>query len=158
VVRFQRAFILICFVLAMVAISPGNAIEFAREVQPILARHCLECHGPDKQKSGYRVDDQETAFRGGDSGSNAIVAGKSAASGLFQRITTTNSTEMMPPKGARLSAEEVASIRRWIDSGADWPAHFASLPTQPPVSSKHWSFQAIQRPAVPSPRHPRFGG
>ena len=137
----------------MVAICTGNAIEFARDVQPVLARHCLECHGPEKQKSGYRVDDKETAFRGGDSGSNAIVAGKSWASGLFQRITSTNAAEKMPPKGARLTSEEVASLRRWIDSGADWPLHLATFNSRASASPQHWSFQPIQRPAVPSTRN-----
>ena len=134
------------FVLSFATVSPARAIDFARDVQPILSSHCLKCHGPEKQKSGYRLDDKLVAFRGGDSGKAALVISNSAASALFQRITATNGDEMMPPKGERLSANEVAALRAWIDAGAPWPDQLATFNQQP---STHWSFQPIRRPEIP---------
>src|SRR6185503_2074825 len=92
-----------CFALAVFCSWPllpiaARGADFIRDVQPIFAAHCLKCHGPEKQKNGFRLDDAAVAFRGGDSGKAAIVASDSAASALFQRITTTNSDEIMPPK------------------------------------------------------------
>ena len=127
--------------------SPSaRAIDFARDIQPIFSQHCFKCHGSEKQKSGYRMDDRATAFRGGDSGKTAIVRNSSAASGLFQRITTSNADELMPPRGAGLSAREVAIVRAWIDSGAAWPAE---LSTSNSHRSTHWSFQPVRWPVPP---------
>ena len=49
------------------------APDFARDVRPIFERHCFGCHGPDKQKNGYRLDVRDTAIKGGDSGESAII-------------------------------------------------------------------------------------
>jgi hypothetical protein len=134
------------FGFSLMALPSAKAIDFARDVQPIFSRHCLKCHGPEKQKSGYRLDDKATAIRGGDSGKTAIMISNSAASGLFQRITTTNADEVMPPKGERLSSREVAAVRAWIDSGAGWPAELANIRSQ---LSTHWSFQPVWRSVPP---------
>lgn len=128
------------------ALPAANAIDFVRDVQPILSQRCLQCHGPEKQKSGYRVDERGTAFRGGDSGKAAIVASNSAASALFRRITTTVPEEMMPPKGERLPAKDLAVIREWIDSGALWPVGTAAGHSE---GSTHWSFRPLAQPRLP---------
>src|SRR6185503_4072774 len=120
---FTCAMLCSCLLLPFAA----RGVDFAREVQPIFAAHCLKCHGPEKQKNGFRLDDAAVAFRGGDSGKPAIVASNSITSGLFQRITTTNADEIMPPKGERLSAKDVATIRAWIDAGALWPTPLSTL-------------------------------
>ena len=130
-------------------------IDFAREVQPIFSEHCLKCHGPEKQKSGYRLDDKSVAIRGGDSGKPAIVISNSAASALVQRITTTNTDDMMPPKGERLSSDQIAAIRAWIDSGASWPNGLSTLDPQPSTFS-HWSFQLIRRAEIPRVKNPAW--
>src|SRR5258708_37888494 len=66
------------------------AVDFARDIQPIFAARCYDCHGEKKQKSGFRLDDKAVALRGGDSGKPAIVPGKSAESSLIHRITSTD--------------------------------------------------------------------
>lgn len=114
------------------------AVDFTRQVQPILIKRCSECHGPDKQKANLRLDRPADARRGGKSGAPALVAGKSAESELFRRVTAEDPTDLMPPKGERLSAEQVAVLRAWIDQGAVWPEE------QP-----HWAFLKPVRPRVP---------
>jgi len=147
--RFQRALFPIALSLSLTALPSVKAIDFVRDVQPIFSQHCLKCHGPEKQKNGYRLDEKLTAFRGGDSGKSAIVISNSASSALIRRIITTNADEMMPPKGERLPSREVASIRAWIDSGAAWPVALSTLNPQPSTRSSHWSFQPIGRRTPP---------
>ena len=148
--RLQRAFISYLFVPAAVTWSPANAVDFSRDIQPIFSGHCYKCHGTEKQKSSYRLDEKLTAFRGGDSGKPAIVVSNSTASALFQRIATSSTDEMMPPKGARLTSKEVLAVRAWIDSGAPWPD---TLGQSIRPSSTHWSFQPIRKPELPRVRN-----
>ncbi len=150
--RLRRAFIPILFGFSSAVFPSASAADFTHDVQPILSAHCVKCHGPEKQKSGYRLDDKVVAFRGGDSGKPAIVISNSFASGLIQRITTTNEDEMMPPKGERLSSNDVAAIRTWIDSGAVWSNQLSTLNSQFSNASKHWSFQPVHRPEIPKVR------
>src|SRR2546426_11376664 len=87
-----------------------SAIDFAKEIRPIIEKRCYECHGPQKQKSGLRLDRKSTALKGGDSGKPALVAGKSAESLLFQKVTSQDADEVMPPKGERLTSEQIALL------------------------------------------------
>ena len=51
----------------------AQPVDFAREVRPIFERSCLGCHGPEKQKSGFRLDVRDIAIKGGESGERAII-------------------------------------------------------------------------------------
>lgn len=113
-------------------------VDFAREIQPILVKRCSECHGPDKQKNNLRLDRKADALRGGKSGQPAIVAGSSAGSELFKRVTTQDPDDLMPPKGDPLRAEQIGLLKAWIDQGAVWPEE-----------KQHWAFIKPVRPAVP---------
>src|SRR4051794_18437257 len=90
-------------------------IDFAKDVQPILAERCYECHGEKKQKSDFRLDDRANAMKGGEVGKAPIVVGKSAESPLILRVSGTNPDEVMPPKGEKLSEAQVGILRAWID-------------------------------------------
>ena len=93
-------------------VAAGAAVDFVKDVRPILEEHCFDCHGEDKQKSRMRLDSAVGILRGGESGEPFIVAGKSAESYLLRRVTHENPKEAMPPKGSRLTAEEVAVLRK----------------------------------------------
>jgi mono/diheme cytochrome c family protein len=126
---------------ADVALPPAakTRIEFTRDIEPLLARRCLSCHGAQQQMSGLRLDQKEAALKGGAAGVD-IVPGKSAESRLI-RLVAGIGQKFMPPVGAHLTAEEVGLLRAWIDQGVEWTAR-----------APHWSFQKIQRPAVPAVR------
>jgi len=94
-------------------------VDFARDVRPIFEAHCFECHGPSQQMNGYRLDRRRDAMRIRDGGT-VIGPGNSAASRLYLRLTAAGYGAAMPPNG-RLSAEQIETIRRWIDEGAEWP-------------------------------------
>jgi cytochrome c553 len=121
------------------AAEPG-AIDFDRDVKPIFARHCVSCHGPDKQKNGLRLDRKADA-------ASSLVAGKSADSLLFQLVTGQDKDRPMPPKG-RLSDTEIATLKAWIDEGARWPEDGSGAHTD------WWSFRPLKKPAVPAGANP----
>src|SRR5438874_921654 len=95
------------------AASTANSVDFQKEIRPLFESRCFECHGPKKQKSGLRLDRKSSAFQGGDSGKPAIVPGKSAESVLLQKITSKDPDEVMPPKGAKLTAAETDLLKKW---------------------------------------------
>jgi hypothetical protein len=123
-------------------------VEFAKEVQPILQRRCYECHGPDKQKSGFRLDRAEAALRGGDNGVD-IVIGKSAESPLIQYVARLVPDKEMPPKGDPLTSDEVGILRAWIDQGAKWPSSTVVTASADPL--EWWSLQPLARLSPPQP-------
>ncbi|MBA3312381.1 MAG: DUF1553 domain-containing protein [Planctomycetaceae bacterium] len=123
------------------------AIDFARDVQPILKARCYECHDGAKQTAGYRLDVKSVALRGGESGEPAILPGKIAASELFRRVTSDDEAMQMPPEGERLSAKEIDVLKRWIDGGAAWPQELAG---EDPRKADHWAFSPPVRPELPS--------
>jgi ankyrin repeat protein len=99
---------------------PAKA-DFARDIQPILKDHCVECHGPSQQMRGLRLDRRRDAMpnRVGANGAR-IVPGNSAGSRLYHRVSGTEHGAQMPPAGP-LRPEQISIIKAWIDQGADWP-------------------------------------
>ena len=122
--------------------------DFATEVQPIFRERCESCHGERRQRGGLRLDHGASALRGGDSGP-AIRPGDSQGSELLGRVTSEEKRERMPPKGERLSAAEVRTLRRWIDAGAEWPPTNAEGEEDVRVASDHWAFRAPRRQEPP---------
>ncbi|HKI21718.1 MAG TPA: DUF1549 domain-containing protein, partial [Isosphaeraceae bacterium] len=120
------------------AADDAPAIDFNREIRPILAASCYQCHGPDhnKRKADLRLDTRDGLFRVADE-TAVIVAGKPEASGLFHRITTDDDLERMPPakSAARLTPAQIKLIERWIRQGAPWKGH--------------WSYIRLSRPKPP---------
>ncbi|MFO1436847.1 MAG: DUF1553 domain-containing protein [Verrucomicrobiaceae bacterium] len=119
------------------------AADFDREIRPLLQERCIECHGEKKQKGELRLDAKVHAFKGGHDGP-AILAGKADASPLFQRITSTDDDERMPPKGDGLKPEEIALLKSWIDSGAKWPENANDKAALTDKRLQHWSVQPIK--------------
>ena len=122
-------------------------IDFTKQVQPILAKKCFACHGPDEAESSLSFTDQKSAFAKADSGEHAIVAGNVDASQLFARITSTDEDHRMPPEGDALSPEEIAIIKAWIQEGAEWSKHWAFVPPSdfdpPAVDNADWKSNPI---------------
>ena len=114
------------------ASAPVLAVDFLREVQPILAEHCTLCHGADdkERQSGLRLDLLDGALKGGDSGTPAIVPGKPGESELIRRISSGSADEVMPPPDHNkpLSARQVETLKKWIEEGAKYEMHWAFAP------------------------------
>ena len=120
--------------------APAGAVQFNRDIRPILSEHCFSCHGPDvqKMKGGLRLDLREAALQPAKSGKTAIVPGDVAASELVHRLLTTDADELMPPPEAHkpLKPEQKALLQRWIAEGAGYQGH--------------WAYQPLVRPGLPS--------
>jgi hypothetical protein len=140
------------FVYGLVVNEAVAAIEYDRDIRPILSDNCYQCHGPDEKarKAKLRLDMKESAFRVED-GVAIIKPGKSAESALFRRITTQDLDDLMPPPKSnhKLTAKQIDLIKQWIDSGAKWSAHWAfnpiQLPKAPAVRNKVWPANEIDR-------------
>jgi len=101
---------------------PANrAVDFAKEIQPLLEASCVKCHGRGKAKGDWRLDTRETLLSPGSSGV-AVVPGKSAQSRFIHLVAGTDPDDVMPQKGTRLTPEQVGLLRAWVDQGAPWPA------------------------------------
>jgi mono/diheme cytochrome c family protein len=123
------------------------AVDFAKQVQPLFAAHCVKCHGANKQEGGLRLDHRRPALRGGDSGA-ILVPGKSGESAIIKRITSQDKSERMPPPdkaNKSLTAEQIALIRKWVDEGAVWPSDGKRLA----VKTDHWAYQPVKDVAPP---------
>ncbi len=135
--------------------SDAAAVDFRRDIGPILQQHCVKCHGSEKQQGGLRLDSRELAIRGGDSGEPAIVKLNATSSQLIRRVTATDRNERMPPEGDPLSAVQIELLRRWIDGGAVWPATDAPVAATPlelvvtQEDRQHWAFLPLQKVPVP---------
>ena len=125
------------------------AVDFDREIRPLLQERCVECHGPDKQKGELRLDAKVHAFKGGHDGP-AILAGNADASPLFQRVTSTDEDERMPPKGDPLTPAQLSLLSEWINSGAKWPENAADKAALIDPRLNHWSVQPIREDFPPN--------
>jgi len=128
------------------------AIQFSRDILPLLSDRCFHCHGPDAEtrQAGFRLDKRESAIGEADSGEHPIVPGKPETSELLRRIMAEDPDERMPPAGsgkARLTPQETTRLRNWISQGAKYEAHWAFVPprsTSPPtVKNQNWPQNAI---------------
>lgn len=121
-------------------------VDFEAEILPLLEENCLDCHGPDKQKSELRVDRRAILLKGGDSGLSSLVPGDPKGSYLIEVITESDPDKRMPPKGDPMTKEQVALLEKWITEGADWPGQ---MDTEHQETTELWSFQPVIRPEVP---------
>jgi len=120
--------------------SEQPRINFQKQIQPILAKKCYACHGPDVAESGLKFTSREAAFAETYSGLFAIVPGDVEESLIVERITTDDEFERMPPEGDPVTEEEAALITAWIEQGAPW--------------SDHWAFEPLSNPGPPEVDHP----
>ena len=125
--------------------------DFHRDIQPILSDRCFTCHGPDanKRQAGLRLDTREGTFGTSQSGATPVKPGDPDSSAILQRIESENKALRMPPAYLghdRLSDREISLIRRWIEAGAAYSAHWAFVapaePVLPTVSDPAW----VKRP------------
>jgi hypothetical protein len=128
--------------LALAHAATAAPVDFARDVRPILSGQCLQCHGPDEKarKAKLRLDVRDDAIKSG-----ALVPGKPEESELFKRVCSTDPDARMPPDKAKkpaLTADQIATLKRWIAEGAKY--------------TDHWSFAKLERPAAPEVPNPKF--
>ena len=129
------------------------AVDYMRDVRPILSENCYTCHGPDanQRKAGLRLDVRTVAVKRLKSGNLAIVPGDLKKSALVSRITSADPEEIMPPakSGKKLTEAQVETLKRWIEEGARFERHWMFVPPErpapPPAKRKGWVRNSIDR-------------
>ena len=112
---------------------PVMAVDYVKDIKPLLKERCISCHGTVKQKGDLRLD------------AGALIQ-KEVHHDLLERIASTDEDERMPPEGKRLTTEQIELLRQWIAVGAPFPKDEV-IPKKP---SEHWSFQPVQRSPLPA--------
>src|SRR5450432_535138 len=131
---------------------PVAAIDFQREIRPILSDSCFQCHGPDSstRMAGLRLDLKATVFEVRPHGA-PVVARNPEASLLYQRISAPTAARRMPPERAHkdLTPQQIALLKSWIEQGAPWQEHWAfrapAAPRVPAVRNRTWPKNPIDR-------------
>ncbi|HEX3725355.1 MAG TPA: DUF1549 domain-containing protein, partial [Pirellulales bacterium] len=140
-----------------VAGDPGSAETngtefFEQQIRPLLADHCVACHGPKKQEGSLRLDSRARLLAGGDGGSVVDLA-QPAASRLLKAIRRDDAElEMPPPPAVRLTDPQIAAVEHWITAGAPWPSADDRGASAPPTAREHWAFQRIESQQPPTVR------
>jgi hypothetical protein len=156
-----RPFTLSAFCLLAASFSPLLAADddLAEKAVTLLDERCFKCHSHSagKNKGGLVMDSLAGLTTGGDGGA-ALIPGDPAKSLFLQNILSTDPDVMMPPKGDRLTKDEVGLLTDWIKSGAAWPksrtkvlASGRYLPgTIGEKEKSWWAYQPVKRPALPA--------
>ncbi|HTM52057.1 MAG TPA: PSD1 and planctomycete cytochrome C domain-containing protein [Bryobacteraceae bacterium] len=144
---------------AWVVLAADKPVSFQKDIQPVLESSCLKCHGSAIQLSKLDLRTRETALKGGEKGP-AIVPGKAEESKLYRLVAGLEKPAM--PMDGKLSADQIAAIKEWINQGAKWEgaasgkagdaAQLTALEEMPipPEARKYWAFQKPVRHPVPA--------
>lgn len=135
------------------ASGQSDSISYNFDIRPILSDKCFACHGPDanKREAGLRLDIADSAFAAlkENPGAHALVAGEPELSEAYLRISTQDTSLLMPPpySNLKLSPVEIGLIKKWISQGARYEKHWAFVapkkPALPVVKQKDWSKNEI---------------
>ena len=139
--------------LAVIAITPAmpagelKPIDFAKDIAPILEKHCIKCHHPDDARGDVSLSTGADLIEG-----EYVVAGHAAESELIALVKPRagGKRPRMPKDGKPLTAEEVAAIGRWIDAGARWPKDMVIAP-KPKADRSWWSLRPLADVTPPTP-------
>lgn len=101
--------------------AASRAVDFKNDIEPLLQKYCIECHGPEKTQSNLRVDIRESLIEGGYDGPS-LVPGDSANSFMIHLMATEDPDWRMPPQEPFVSQDDIALFRAWIDQGAAFDA------------------------------------
>ena len=132
---------IVCCLFSIVVVSnllADSAIDYNRDIRPLLSNHCFRCHGPDEdnREAGLRLDQFEAATQELDSGDVAVVPGLVAQSQLIARLRSDDEDLRMPPAdlGPALDEAQIRLLETWIQQGAKF--------------DRHWSLKPVRRPAI----------
>ncbi len=131
-----RSFVSVALIILVAVTARGEqaAVDFTRDIRPILSDKCFFCHGPDPEhrEADLRLDDAAAAVEA------AIVPGRPEESELIARVTSGDADQLMPPpdSGKQLTKAEIDLLQQWIAQGATYELHWAfATPIRPPVPS-----------------------
>jgi hypothetical protein len=137
----NHSFPLVLLCLCLPAMHSKAAVNFEKDLLPVLTKKCLDCHsaptvvdGKKKNpKGGLRLDAAWAMLKGGETGP-ALLAGNLSKSYMYEVVNLPKDDDMyMPPKGDPMTAEEIKLLKEWIESGADfggWKGNMEGAPAE----------------------------
>ena len=130
--------------------APGSVptVDFVRDIKPIFAEHCYECHGPGEERGGLSLAQHALALSGGDT-APVFVPGSAGTSLLVARVTGSQSPAM-PLDREPLSAAQIDLLKIWIDEGAVWPESADVADPRHRAAADHWAFRPLVKPPLPA--------
>jgi mono/diheme cytochrome c family protein len=159
--RYAAITLLLLTVSVHAADTNSAGLEFFEsKIRPVLAESCYSCHSAksEKLKGGLKLDTRDAVLKGGDSGP-ALIAGKPDQSLLIKAIRYSDPNLEMPPKGKKLSAEQIADFEKWVAMGAPDPRTNSVTTNQFAIdwvkAREHWAFKPVQSPPVPKVKNSR---
>ena len=143
-----RSLAYIAVVHFLAANTGARTVSFNKDIRPILSENCYACHGPDAEsrEADLRLDIEAHAFQSHGKYDPAIVRGNPYESPLYQRITTSDEDDKMPPPDSHkiLKESEIELVAKWIEEGAKWEGHWAfGQPEKPEVPNAPWGNNEI---------------
>ena len=160
--RSSTAFLAICALASALRAAPpaaptitaGDLAFFETKIRPLLIDRCYQCHSKeaDKVRGGLLLDSREALIHGGNTGS-AVVPGKPNESLLIKAVRYADEDLQMPPKGEKLSDQQIADLTEWVRRGAPDPRTLVAKGSSPAyggVGKNHWAFQPVKKPTLPT--------
>jgi cytochrome c553 len=135
--------------------TPAQEKFFEDKVRPLLANHCLDCHGPQKQESGLRLDSRQAVLKGGDSGEPFAVPGHPEQGHVLKAVRREGDYKMPPNERERLLPADIETLTTWIKLGLPWgkdtgPVQLSMDERFEQARKNHWAFQPIASPSLPA--------
>jgi hypothetical protein len=161
--NFRNAGFVACCLLAFATAAYGGSAEpvgiefFEKHIRPVLVEHCHQCHSAEseKVKGGLLVDTRDGLLKGGDSGP-ALVPGDPDKSLIIKAVRYNDENLQMPPKGKKLSPEQIKHLEEWVKIGAPDPRVGKAKIAEAPRVADHWAFKPIKMPALPAVKNSRL--
>ena len=113
----------------------ANAVDFDKDVKPVLERRCAKCHAYGKRKGGLSMETRESLLKGGENG-KVVVAGKPEGSLFLDLLVEKDAADRMPQKADKMPAEEIALLKAWVKEGLPWNKGFAFRHPKAPVAPR----------------------
>ena len=148
--RFQFSSLLLgsfavaCSLVSAAETFPPDQIEFfEKNIRPVLAERCYECHSAHKSQNGLRLDSRAAILQGSEYG-KVVESGNPSGSKLIKAIQHLVGVEAMPKKGDKIPAPQIAAFEKWITLGLPWPAEAETVHATPKADPmQHWAFQPV---------------
>ena len=122
--------------LTIYALIPSQKVDFNTQVKPIINKRCITCHGGVKREAQFSLLFRQDAMAKAESGKFAIVPGDASGSEMIRRLKSHDPEVRMPYKKDPLTKEEIETLTRWIDEGAEW--------------GDHWAYQSVKKQELPA--------
>ena len=113
----------------------ASAVDFEKDVKPVLERRCAKCHAYGERKGGLSMETRESLLKGGEDG-KVVEAGKTTGSLFLDLLVEKDSADRMPQKADKMPDDEIALLQAWVKAGLPWEEGFAFRHPKAPMAPR----------------------